>query len=246
MTYNDINRHRRDELISFEPESHTYRVGDHIYTSVTTLVDDCFEKFDADYWARRKATPECPAAELKRRWDEVGAQARNCGTRLHERIERHYLGLDDLPDDGDRAMDRFREFADRWHLTPYRSEWRIYIEEYRLAGTLDFLAIDDDGELVLWDWKRSNKVVDAMGMPVIDSRWGKHGFAPVDHLPDTSYYHYALQLSIYRYILEQKYDVHPGRARLGIFHPDHPVPYVVEVPYLRHEVISLLHDVAAR
>ena len=29
-------------------------------------------------------------------------------------------------------------------------------------------------------------------------------FAPVSHLPDCNYYHYALQLSLYAYFLEQE------------------------------------------
>lgn len=245
MNYNERNRHDRDSMVVFDPASHGYFVDGMEYRSVTTLVDDCFEKFDAPLWAARKATPSKPAEELLREWDEKGRLAREAGTRMHDRIERYYLGIDDLEDDGDRSFALFLDFAGRHRLTPVRSEWRIFCEEALLAGTLDFLAIAPDGSLELWDWKRSNKVCDPAGRPVTDNRWHKTGFGPVSHIPDTAFNHYALQLSIYRYILETKYDVHPVRAKLGVFHPANPCPWVVEVPYFENEVKSLLRNATA-
>ncbi len=240
MNYNELNRHRRDSMIVFEPEEHVYRVGGTEYRPVTTLVEDCFEKFDADFWAERKATPECPAEMLKARWAAAGKEARDMGTRLHDNIERHYLGVKPEAGTDDPAWELFRSFTGKVKLTPYRSEWRIFSEDLLLAGTLDFLAVEPDGTYVLWDWKRSNKVVTPFGTPVKENRFGKRGLGPMAGVPDTSYHHYALQLSIYRHILETKYGISPRAAYLGIFHPDYREPWVVEVPYLREEVASLL------
>ena len=239
--YNIINPHDRDADISFDPDAHLYTVRGVAFETVTTLVNNCFEQFDADYWSRRKATPECPAEVLKKMWADKGREARDLGTRMHDCIEHWYLGdLDASTNIGDRAFDNFKQFSASVHLTPFRSEWRIYIEEFRLAGTLDFLAVNLDGSFELWDWKRSNKVVTPSGTPVKADRWGKHGFAPVEHLSDTSYTHYALQLSIYRYILEHRYGIRVSRMALGVFHPDYNCPWVVDVPYLHDEVVALL------
>ncbi len=239
MNYNELNAHSRDASLEFDEATHTYTVGGLVYNTVTTLVDDCFQKFDADLWASKKATPECPKEVLLAQWEAKGKAARELGTKLHDRIERYYLGETEINDSCDRALQHFQTFARRHTLTPYRSEWRIFMEECGLAGTLDFLAINADGSFEIWDWKRSNKVVDASGNPNFTS-YGKHALPPIDHLPDTTFHHYALQVSIYRYILAEKYGIETCAGHLGVFHPDYSQPWVVDLPYLRQEVISLL------
>ena len=92
MNYNELNAHPRDPYLKFDPESHTYTLGDRILLSVTNIVEDCFPKFDADYWALRKApgmgmTPD----ELKARWEANATRSRSLGTEMHEKIERYYL-----------------------------------------------------------------------------------------------------------------------------------------------------------
>ncbi len=245
MDYNAANVHDRDCRIAFDAASHVYTVvcGDGrnvVCDSVTTVVDDLFDKFDADYWAQRKATPEHSAAQIKAEWDAKGKTARDLGTQLHERIERYYLGYDMDPEAlSDRAFLNFIEFAREADLKPFRSEWRIFSERYRIAGTLDFLAFDGSG-FDIYDWKRSAKIVDAAGTPVVADRFGKHAHWPVEHVPDTTYNHYALQVSLYRYILETEYGISVRTGHLGTFHPDYTVPYVVDVPYLRDEVRAIL------
>lgn len=236
MNYNQINQHERDSRIHFDEASHTYTVGGRVFKSVTTLIGECFEKFDADYWAAKKApsmgmTPE----ELKALWERRGEEARDLGTMMHAKIERYYLGD---PNESDDTYCLFEQFAGQYHLTPYRTEWTIYDEESGIAGTLDFLNLRD-GVFTIFDWKRSNKIL-VGGTPDTTNRWGKHALDPIAHVPDTIYWHYALQLSIYRYILEKNYGIQVSGSKLGIFHPDNGRPYVVDVPYMRREAMSLL------
>ena len=124
--------------------------------------------------------------------------------------------------------------------TPYRSEWRIYMEEYGVAGTLDFLERRPDGTFNIYDWKRSKKLIAADGSVEQTNRYGKRGFYPVNHLHDCSFHHYALQLSIYRYILEHCYGIQVSHLKLGVFHPDYSMAYIVPVPYLANEAGSRL------
>lgn len=247
MTYNDLNAHPRDSRIHFNQEAHSYYVdcGDGTQLpcdSVTTVVDDLFEKFDVDYWAARKATPGHSAEDIKKEWAEKGRQARDLGTVMHDRIERHYLGHEPEPEAlADPAFRNFMEFTRRVSLRPYRSEWRIYSEKYRIAGTLDFLAFDGS-RFEIYDWKRSSKIVAFDGTPITADRFGKTAHAPVGHVPDTTFHHYALQLSLYRYILETEYRIRVADGHLGTFHPDYDRPHVVHMPYLRDEVIAILEQ----
>ncbi|MCM1076477.1 MAG: hypothetical protein NC411_03855 [Bacteroides sp.] len=245
MNYNELNAHPRDSFLSFDAESHTYTLGNRTLTSVTTIVEDCFPKFDADYWAERKApslglTPE----QLKEQWAENARRSRSLGTEMHEKIERYYLG-EDCGDDGD-AYALFRHFAAAERLYPYRTEWRIYMEQYGVAGTLDFLERRPDGTFNIYDWKRSKKLLATDGSVERMNRFGKCGFYPVNHLPDCSYHHYSLQLSIYRFILENCYGIPVSHLKLGVFHPDYSMAYVIPVPYLRMEAEAVLRNHASQ
>lgn len=236
--YNTHNAHERDSLIHFNEVEHKYTVNDKELISVTTLIDKYFPQFDADYWAARKAprmgiTPD----ELKAQWEANAERARNLGTSMHDKIEKYYLGISS---ETDETFDLFLQFAANHTLHPYRTEWRIFYEEYGIAGTLDFLEYKD-GVFTIYDWKRSEKLV-KNGIVLKDNQWGTSAFDPISHIPDTSFYHYALQLSMYRYILEQKYDIHVTASRLGVFHPSNDSYHVVDLPYLKEEIITILNN----
>jgi hypothetical protein len=240
MDYNQQHTHERDALIHFNEADHIYTHNGQTLESVTTIVEECFEQFDAPYWAARKATAEVTAEMLMEQWAENGRQARDLGTLMHDRIEHYYLGygLDEsaMKDD---TFSMFLDFTREYKLQPYRTEWRIYYEEYGIAGTLDFLNYDGN-EFVIFDWKRSTKLTDAAGRVIKESRYRKTAKSPLQSLPDTTFYHYALQVSIYRYILEQKYGINVSRSKLGVFHPENGRYIVIDLPYLRKEVVDLL------
>lgn len=242
MNFNERNAHPRDPFLSFDAPSHTYLYNGRELKSVTTLIEEQFPVFDAESAAVRVALREGVSPdEILARWQRDAEQARQLGTVMHDSIERYYLGERKLSADEPDAMRLFSLFADTNRLTPYRTEWRIYHEELGVAGTLDFLEITPNGALVIWDWKRSRKLVEAAtGRIIADSRYRVNGLFPVNHLPDTPYWHYALQVSVYRYILEECYDLKISALRLGVFHPAYSVPWVITLPYLRNEVENIL------
>lgn len=245
--FNIINAHERDCRLHFEPVEHRYTVSCEdgstlVCDSVTTVVESLFEQFDADYWAARKApsmgmTPD----ELKALWERKGKKARDLGTALHARIENHYLGNEDVPGDNDPEYAHFLEFERTHALKPYRTEWPVFSEKYRLAGTVDFLEYRDDC-FNLWDWKRSSKLVSPGGAVMCSDPYGKCGMGPACTVPDTSYHHYCLQLGLYRAILAMEYGISVKAMRLGTFHPVYDRPYVLELPFLRDEVIAILNS----
>jgi len=49
----------------------------------------------------------------------------------------------------------FRQFLDENpHLLPYRTEWMIYHEDLKIAGSVDMVYRNPDGTLLIYDWKR--------------------------------------------------------------------------------------------
>ena len=65
---------------------------------------------------------------------------------------------------------------------------------------------------------------------------------PLDHLFDTNYFHYALQLNIYRLIYETEYEIKVSALFLGIFHPARSEPTCVQLPFLDEEMRAIHRD----
>ena len=62
---------------------------------------------------------------------------------------------------------------------------------------------------------------------------------PVEHLPDTNYWHYCMQLNIYRHILETKYNKKIIGLYLVGIHPDLKTFQQEKVPFLIQETIDV-------
>jgi hypothetical protein len=244
---NKINRHQRDSRCKFYPESHTYEIDESIYRSVTTIISGFFSVFDADdaiqkmkngrnwnpgnkYWGMQDF-------EIKQLWEEKGIQASEQGTYLHEQIEKFYL---DEKHEEPLEFSHFLDFAkDHNFLNPYRTEWRIFDEKFKIAGTIDFIA-ENNGNLEIYDWKRSLKVINKKsGLPITENPWDS-GVKGLNDTDDTSYNHYVLQLSMYRYLLERNYGILISNMFIVVLHPKYEQYFKVHVPYKKEKVEYIL------
>jgi hypothetical protein len=117
-------------------------------------------------------------------------------------------------------------------LVPYRSEWEVWSEEYKLAGSIDMIFYrKSDDSYVIYDWKRSKEIK-------TENRY-QSGLGPVMHLPDTNYWHYSLQLNVYRMILKEKYDMDVNELALVILHPNNPTFQVIKVNIMEEEINAM-------
>ena len=64
---------------------------------------------------------------------------------------------------------------------------------------------------------------------------------PLEHLPDCNYYHYCLQLNLYKYILSSEYGVAVSGMYLGVVHP-HRRPRVIKLPPLDAEIALIVEN----
>ena len=237
-----LHPHPRDKDITFTEEGHKYTVcGKSGFTSCTTWVKNFFPKFNASAIIdRMMARPDWSQSkyfgktkqEIMKGWNDNGKIASSYGTQMHEVIEDYYNGKVYECDKPEYAF--FQQFlADHEHLTPYRTEMRVYDETLGLCGSIDMLFLNPDQTLSIYDWKFSKEIQ-------YTNDYGKTGFGPARELDDCNVNHYSLQLNIYRTILERNYGFKVKDLCLVFMHRDLadtyikvPVPSIDMEPFLR-------------
>ena len=152
---------------------------------------------DNKYWGKTKE-------EIKQMWNDNGASQSGAGTHMHYEIEcfmnNHELDAyshkelleyykkcqHDTQIDARNTIEweYFLKFVeDNSTLKPYRTEWTVYDEDLKLSGSIDMVYENDDGSLMIYDWKRSKDI----------SRINKYDkFANtycISHLPDDNFWH---------------------------------------------------------
>ena len=180
--------------------------------------------------------------EMRCQWQDISDAAKEQGTILHGHIES-FLNNPDLkpgyshqdliqayfqhlaelePLDRIQELSRpgwyqFLEFVcDTPHLIPYRTEWVIYHGVYRLTGTVDTVYWNPIlGTFVLADWKHSAK---PMGFKTSVKKYSTT--EAMYYFPDTSFWKYAIQLNLYKLMLEEMYETPIAKMIIFRFHPE--------------------------
>ena len=152
------------------------------------------------------------AKEIKDLWELNGKTARDLGTLLHEDIEKYYNNLEVNNDTVE--YEYFINFInDNKDLKIYRTEWYIFSEIHRITGSIDAVFENSDGTLSIYDWKRSKEIS-------FKSFNNEKGKCPLDTVINVNYYHYSLQLNLYKTILEKYYGKKIKDMFLIILHPN--------------------------
>ena len=242
-----LNPHERDSHITFKADTHIYTIdGVSNYLSVTSWNHGHFQAFDSDKiidnmmksknWGKSKyfgMTKE----EIKSTWDKSKNSASGEGTKLHYDIECYY---NNCPNKNESIeYEYFLKFAEDYkHLKPYRTEWMIFDEDLKLAGSIDMVYENPDGTLSIYDWKRSKDISKI-------NNWDKFAINPlICHMPDSNFWHYALQLNTYKSILERKYNKIVTKLCLVRLHPNNEEKTyeLLDVPILTTEILELFKE----
>ena len=96
----------------------------------------------------------------------------------------------------------------------------------------------ENGELFIFDWKRSTGVVDNQGEPILKDF--NFGFSDLSHLADNSFNKYALQQNVYKHILESNYGKIISSMNLLVLHPDYNDYFHVKLPEMKKEAEFLI------
>lgn len=240
------NPHPRDANISFDEGPHIYTInGDSNYKSVTTWNHSHFPHFDADKiisnmmnspkWPENKYYGQTPE-QIKALWKANGAEAATAGTKMHYDIECFY---NECPRENDSVeYSYFKDFQeDHKDKVAYRTEWMIYDETLRLAGSIDMTYVNDDGTIDIYDWKRCRNIKKSNPFESATTKC-------IEHLPNCNFWHYALQLNTYKTILETHYGKKIRDMYLVCLHPENKNKSYIKyaVPTLESEIKDLFSE----
>ena len=263
------NAHPRDEHISFVEKTHKYYVNGSCEGNIscTGFIHEFFGHFDGKAiltkmrrnptkWALSKYFGRTDE-EIMKEWSDSGKAASEAGTAMHLAIEQFLHGAPEQINPAILDTPEWRYFLKFWEdcgpdLEPYRSEWEVFTDslgessksksksskskaerKIKLCGSIDMVfRRKSDGKFVIYDWKRSKEIKS-------ENPFGS-GLAPLEHLPDTNYWHYTMQLNVYKWILENYYDVEVGDLYIVILHPDNPSYRRMRLNIMENEVEDMI------
>ena len=228
-----------DTDIILDKESHEYRLTSDTgfsFTSVTTLIGQHFEPFNAleiatDLVENNRKYSGRTVEGLIEEWRQTGIH----GTFVHEEIE-DYINDGSPPTDsksiaGIDWLEGYKMKSDI-EIIPERI---IYSTDLKIAGTVDVLAYDrvkDYYEIIDWKTSKAIKTV---------PYYGKMGTTiQTNNIQDCSFNQYALQLSLYRYLLEEYYGLTINNQIIAHLKEDGVRGYVA--PYMRDTILDITNN----
>ena len=265
-------------MLVFHPDNHSYQsidVTDLVkWVSVTTLVSYFKQPFDSKTIAAKVSkskkskwygkTPE----EITTIWKSESKRATDLGTWYHNQREADILECDSITK-YDVKLKVVAPVVDEKGVKTASSqklddgiypEHLVYLKSAGICGQSDLVEIVN-GCVHILDYK-TNKEIKTSSFVNWEGMSQKMN-QPLDHLDDCNYFHYALQLSIYMYmIIKHNPKLKPGSLIIhhvlfeteGDDENGYPIakrsengePIVKEVipytlPYLREEVVSLFN-----
>lgn len=261
-----INPHSRDSRISriLSGDSRQYVLDNHQHLmGSTSLIKSYFPQFDADtVLSQMRSRPSWKTGkyngmtdeEIKAMWNKDNTLAADLGTAMHERIENFYdLNVDDwetaffrsiregeTPENLEKERKKFEIFEKfrkkkGWKIR--RVEWLIWDAFFEVAGMIDAVFENPEGELVVVDWKRSKEIK-------LENRFECIKEGPTKGLDNCNYEHYRLQASLYAYILKKRYKlVVAEHAYIVSIHPNYDEPNIIEVKVDTKMVLGMLREI---
>ena len=232
----------------FEEDHHYEYKGKRVGISVTRLIEDYCNEFDAETIAEKVALKEGKTIqEVLDEWETKNKWACEKGHLGHCYAQDIWKQLYPSPiwfDDKNKriAINRICSQADNFYkdyqdrLEHLADEFVIGSDEYNIASAIDHLFINKlTGGLVLVDYKTNSDIHK-------NEKYAKDMKVPLSHLKDTTLNHYFIQLSIYKYLVE-KYTNLQIEDFFIVYMSENINNYeIIEVPYLKNEVKEILEN----
>ena len=233
----------------FEEDHHYEYKGKKIGISVTKLIEQYCNEFDAQTVAERVALKENRSVQdVLNEWQHKNSIACLKGSKGHlyvqslwndklysedniEDIQPVKIPLSIIKEQANNFYDDFKNKFE--HLA---DEFVIGSEEYDIASAIDHLFINKMTEqLVLVDYKTNSDIHK-------NEKYAKKMKVPLDHLQDFTLNHYYIQLSIYKFLIEKYTDLKISEMFIVYMSENIENYQIIEIPYLKKEVKKILEN----
>jgi len=242
-------------------KDHTYEIhGKKTKYSVTKLLNKYKKPFDANKFSKSIAKKDgVDQQTVLDKWDFVRDYANHKGTEFHLFVE-NYLERRKMMIDrasitrffqarkdfyyADSVENYYKEFAKMvvnflkfydWYMEEHiliKSEFVIGDERSKIAGTLDNLSLNTKThDLVIFDYKTNKKIES-------ENRYGEKLLKHLDHLDNCELNIYALQLWLYKLIIERNTPYTVKDCNIFWFSGDQYKKFVI--PNLKDEAQMIL------
>lgn len=212
---NELENKLKKHSIYFEEEKHEYKLNDNKLVSVTTLLDYLKPKFDMQAQAQRCSENQNyylfgkTKEEILSVWTNQNTSACERGHTFHlfaEKVVKNENFDDVLIDD--RLKQSFLKFwgnVKELGINQIITEQKLAMPKFGLGGTFDLLVNFEKYGLFVFDWKTNQEF----------TTYSDFNLLPPFHNFDKSKLSlYTFQIYIYKYILEQEYNIEVKGERI--------------------------------
>lgn len=234
--------------IYLDPATHTYydREGTMKPISCSKFLEKFFPEFD-----RMKISAACAGKgkyagmtqkEVLAQWDGSMVESQDHGNYIHNGLEHFGKNFTIKPGCEEIEPMIRSVFADYVEYHTRYSEEVLYTK-FGIAGTCDklfFVSSSANSAFDLEDFKTNlKKGIEFCPDAKVKEKFCKY---PIEHLSNCNYTKYALQLSMYAYMVEELTGRKCRKLTIRFIPPDDPMQHVkIAVPYMKHEIHAMIH-----
>jgi len=237
-----------DEII-YTDIDHVYKnlVGEQ-YTSVTRLIKSIKVPFDSRFISGQMAakvaedtgvTKAEAQKDILSSWDETRESSIVRGHYVHDSLER-YLTDGSFDKEMEPAVKVLGNILKEY--TRFYPEQLLYSHKYKVAGRCDLILQRQKSKsspvFDIIDYKSNESkgiVFDSINRKNVAIRHNnKYFLHPLEHLEECNYTEYALQLSIYAFLVMERLGFRIGKLNIMFIDNDF-IPHIIPVPFMYHE-----------
>lgn len=256
MTLKEIKNELKvfDKFTFFEEDHHYECNSKKVGISVTRLIEEYSNPFNQQEIAGKVALRDNKdITQVLQEWEYKNKFACEKGHFGHEFVQNLWSGiiyqenikssLEDvkipLNKIKQQAINFYNDFKDKF--THIQDEQLVGSEEYDICSAIDHLFLDKDGNVWLIDYK-TNSILKGYNDDEKNRRYTKKMLIPLQNIKDDSLNHYYLQLSIYKYLVEEYTNIKIYKTMIVYMSENIENYEFIETPYLKNEVKLILEN----
>ena len=257
MTLEEVKQKLKvfDKYKFFE-NGHYYTYKDkQVGISVTKYISQFENEFDSNTLSQKVADKNgISQFEVLNEWKRKGEYSCLKGTAIHEWLQDNYANreykfdlsqleeypeyykIEDIEHLKQMAIDFINDYKNRYILIG--DEILCGIPDFDIASAIDLLFYDTvNNEVVLADIKTNTDLKGWKSTP----SYVKKMLQPLENIKDITFEHYKIQLSIYRYFLEEYAHIPISDNMFIVYLSEKEKSYnIIQIPYLKNEVKKIL------